>query len=63
MELAQYLKTVGLVEEVYYPGLPEHPHLYIKRDQAVDAFEQWNQSMLTDSRVSGKKSGDSSYNK
>ncbi|WP_083991119.1 cystathionine gamma-synthase family protein [Alkalihalobacillus pseudalcaliphilus] len=33
MELAQYLKTVGLVEEVYYPGLPEHPHHNIAKEQ------------------------------
>ncbi|QAS53101.1 cystathionine gamma-synthase family protein [Halobacillus litoralis] len=32
-EIAEYLKTFDMVESVYYPGLPEHPHHDIAKKQ------------------------------
>ncbi|MGI8313627.1 cystathionine gamma-synthase family protein [Halobacillus mangrovi] len=32
-EIAEYLKTFDLVEAVFYPGLPEHPHHDIAKTQ------------------------------
>ena len=51
LKIAKFLQAHPLIETIYYPGLPNHPHYHLQRDQAQGAgavlsFELKNEAAL-----------------